>query len=296
MQLLDLHSCATKKRIERFLAAEEHELSAFSFVNLFIWQDFFTFYAAMFNGALCIFAQDTAGTFMYLPPLGRSVSEKTINAAFDALEERNGHSAVSRIENIEDSQCDLYRRAGRALYKKSDEYVHSSSALVALKGNRYKSKRAACNHFVRHYPHTLRAYEPRHRSACIALYDVWQEQRRQSCEDPVYTAMLAQSRAAFVRLLGSADFVGVSGYIIEAGGEVVACTFGYPLTANTWCILFEIADARVKGSAQFIFREFCSRQKGYEHINVMDDSGLSNIARVKKSYHPERIIPSFCAQ
>jgi len=40
-------------------------------------------------------------------------------------------------------------------------------------------------------------------------------------------------------------------------------------------------------------REFSRELGGYKYINIMDDSGLKNLKRVKLSYKPVRLVPSF---
>jgi len=73
----------------------------------------------------------------------------------------------------------------------------------------------------------------------------------------------------------------------------MAFTFGFKLNKDTFCILYEITDLSIKGLSQFIFRQFCSELKNHRYINIMDDSGLVNLKRVKLSYHPQRTIPSY---
>jgi len=65
----------------------------------------------------------------------------------------------------------------------------------------------------------------------------------------------------------------------------MAFTFGFKLNKDTFCILYEITDLSIKGLSQFIFRQFCSELKNHRYINIMDDSGLVNLKRVKLSYH-----------
>ena len=85
-----------------------------------------------------------------------------------------------------------------------------------------------------------------------------------------------------------------SARVVRIDGEIRGYTFGYPLNADTFCILFEVTDLSIKGLAQFIYREFCKKLMGtYRWINAMDDSGLENLKRVKQAYHPIQLIPSY---
>jgi hypothetical protein len=60
--------------------------------------------------------------------------------------------------------------------------------------------------------------------------------------------------------------------------------------------LYEITDLSIKGLAQFIFRAFAEELKNYRYLNIMDDSGLANLKKVKLSYHPERLVPAYIAR
>ena len=118
--------------------------------------------------------------------------------------------------------------------------------------------------------------------------------RSAKSDDPIYTAMLDDSQSAHRTGISHADALGLVGRVVRIDGEIKGYTFGYPLNVNTFCVLFEITDLRIKGLAQFIYREFCKELKAtYRWLNAMDDSGLENLKRVKNAYHPIQLIPSY---
>jgi hypothetical protein len=79
--------------------------------------------------------------------------------------------------------------------------------------------------------------------------------------------------------------------------EVVAYTFGYWLTPETWCVLLEVADRSVPGLAQWVFRDTCrtALAQGAVWINVMDDSGLPGLRAAKAAYHPAAVLTTWIA-
>ena len=94
--------------------------------------------------------------------------------------------------------------------------------------------------------------------------------------------------------ISHADALGLVGRVVWIDGEIRGYTFGYPLNVDTFCILFEVTDLKIKGLAQFIYREFCKElMDTYRWMNAMDDSGLENLKRVKNAYHPIQLIPSY---
>ena len=178
---------------------------------------------------------------------------------------------------------------------KETEYLYETATLAGLRGDRYKQQRHAYNVFVAKYPSVkLRPYTAADQDACLALYDRWCETRSANSDDPIYNAMLDDSRSAHRIGVSQADALGLIGRVVRINGEIRGYTFGYPLSTDTFCVLFEITDLGTKGLAQFIYREFCKELMGvYRWINAMDDSGLENLKRVKHAYHPTELIPSY---
>ena len=107
--------------------------------------------------------------------------------------------------------------------------------------------------------------------------------------------MLGDSGACLKELLDNYKGLDFTGRVVKINNAIKAFTFGFALNADTFCIFFEITDLSTKGLAQFIFCDFCRSLTGYKYINIMDDSGLENLKKVKLSYHPVKIIPAYIA-
>lgn len=285
-----------KESIQQYLREAPGQLSSFSFVNIFTWQEFFHFELEVIGGNLCVFARHEAGTFLYLPPLGKNISAKTIQACFDRMDKINRNRGVSRVENVHAHQLALFPPEEFSHYNKGYEYCYYRKDLVALAGKPYKSKRSSCNHFVKNYVFQYLPYEDAMRADCTALYQDWAQSRR-----PVYAGnavalqMLEENAGVHQLALRHYRDLGLTGRVVTIDGKVRAYTFGYPLNAETFCVLFEIADLSFNGLGVFIFREFCrdAALAPYKFINVMDDFELSNIQRVKNSFNPVVLLPSY---
>ena len=287
-------------------------LSSYAFAPLYIWQDHFAFYWVELAGHLCIFAKQNDDYFMPILPMPYETESRTylnvINKAYQFMVESSRNPHIARIENVPQEMLSLFgatcnpklvtqkfNKIGFCATLKETEYLYETEALGRLSGNRYKSKRSAYNAFVARYPSAiLSPYCATDRDACFARYDAWRTARATQCDDDVYCAMLDDSRSAHRIAITHADALGLLGRVVRINGEIRGYTFGYPLNADTFCVLFEVTDLNTKGLAQFIYREFCSELMGkYRWINAMDDSGLENLRRVKHSYHPIRLIPSY---
>lgn len=284
-----------KKLFDKFIAAKPRRLSVYTFINIYIWKGLFEIYWKIVEGSLCVFFKDKVGCFLYLPPLAKTIRPKALQGAFKVMDAVNKNKTVSRVENIEEKETSFYRELGYDTRYKSSEYLCGRQDLTQLKGNRFKSKRSVCNYFIKHYSFQYKPFSLRDKEACLKLYRTWRKERHNHNQDFIYQGMLRDSFASLKVLLNDYIRLEVIGRIIRVDKQIKAFTFGFKINPQTFCILYEIADLSIKGLAQFIFREFCRELKKYKYINVMDDSGLENLKKVKLSYHPVSLIPSYIA-
>lgn len=211
------------------------------------------------------------------------------------MRENNGGSSVSRIENVpEDLKTEL-ESLGYRLVRKDSDYLYRVSDLAVLAGDRYKSQRAACNRFEREQRFRYEPYVARHLNDCLALYRIWAGQQEARPLPAEAQHMLQDAESAHrLALLHQAD-LGLIGRVVLVDEQVAAYTFGFARTPAVLCILLEVADRRITGLAQFIFREFCrdAADRGYAFVNTMDDSGLPSLASSKRAYHPLTLVPNY---
>ena len=288
-----------KPLFDKYAHRTSTRLSNYAFAPLYVWKEHFQFYWARSAEHLCIFAKQGEDYFMPILPMPCDPENHTyrnvIRTAYQFMLESNRNPHIARIENVPQELCTFFKEIGFRATLKETEYLYETTALSESSGNRFKSKRNAYNAFIERYPSAeFRPYCPADREACFALYDAWNTARAAKCEDAVYCAMLEDSRSAHRIAIAHAEALGLLGRIVHINEEIRGYTFGYPLNADTFCVLFEITDLGIKGLAQFIYREFCKDLVApYRWVNAMGDSGLENLKRVKRSYHPSQLIPSY---
>lgn len=274
-------------------------LSTYAFVPLYVWKEHFQFYWTLIADHLCIFAKQGEDYFMPILPMpcdpGNHTYTNVIRTAYQYMLESNRNSHIARIENVPEKLLTFFEKNGFRATLKETEYLYETVTLAELRGNRYKQQRHAYNAFVTQYPLVkLRPYRTGDQSECLGLYDTWREARSEKHDDFIYNAMLEDSQSAHRIGISHSEALGLIGRVVHINGKISGYTFGYPLNTNTFCIMFEIADLGIKGLAQFIYREFCKElMDSYRWVNAMDDSGLENLKRVKRSYHPIQLIPSY---
>ncbi len=281
--------------IEEFLRKGPHRLSAFSFVNIHTWKDFFEFECRTIDGNLCIFARHETGCFLYLPPLGETISPRAVLECFRVMDQTNRNPGISRIENVEEEDLRFFPAEQYTHYKKCDEYVYQRDNIAGLKGNSYKSQRSDYNHFSKNFHYEYLPYNRDMKQECCDLFENWAQERLQGGRDDIYRQMIDDSRIVHRIILEEGLSLGVIGSVVKVQGHIKAYTFGFSLNPETFCILLETADITIKGLPAFVFSEFCrdTRIEGFRFINVMDDFGLENIKKTKLSFHPINIVPSY---
>lgn len=270
------------------------ELSHYAFAPHYVWRNFFDFYWIIIDDQFCLFANQDGDYFMPIPPMGRSLSQKVIYQAYAFTLEVNRAKQIARIENVPANLLPLFHEMGFHSIRKEIEYLYETDALTQLKGDRYKSKRAAYNTLIRNHPAAqLQPHQPAHLTDCLVLYESWRQERWEQSHADVYRAMLEDSWHSHHTGLRHHKELGLVGRVVFVDGVLKGYTFGYPLNSEIFCVLFEVTDLAIKGLAQFIFREFCREQAAYQWINTMGDSGLENLKRVKLSYRPVKQLPSY---
>ncbi len=296
----------------KYLALDYHELSPYAFENIYIWKGLFDIEWIEIEGSLCVFFKDKFSCFLYLPPLAKKMRLEVIRKAFEIMDRFNKNKEVSRIENVEIKDVPFYEKLGYSCQVKSNDYLCKGKNLVDLKGDKFKSKRSCFNYFIKHYKFEYKTFSSKDKDECMKLYDSWAKERKTKNKDSVYQGMLQDSRLCLKNALSACKDLNLIGRIVKAKDKIQAFTpleakkrqgndmmpltgftFGFKLNPDTFCILYEVTDLALKGLAQFIFRKFCSELKDYKYINIMDDSGLENLRKVKLSYYPARLVPAY---
>jgi len=167
---------------QKFLSLSRHELAVYAFENIYIWKALFKIYWVIIDQNLCLFFRDKTGCFLYLPPLGGNTSPLAIQESFRTMDSFNANKSISRIENIEERDLKFYYKLGLRVVYKSCDYLCNRRDLAELQGNKFKSKRASHNYFIKHYTLEYLDFTPQCRRDCLELYDLWARQRQKTSQ------------------------------------------------------------------------------------------------------------------
>ncbi|WHZ26652.1 MAG: hypothetical protein OJF51_001447 [Nitrospira sp.] len=278
--------------LERAQVIRHDTPAAFAFPYHYIWSSLLPYRWMKSDRTLFLFAESPDGWFMPLPPLGDGPLDQAVEQAFALMRAWNGPSPVSRIENVMESQRQLLECDELLFRPKEGDYLYSVEALAALAGDRYKSQRALCNRAAREQAITIEPYRADDRADCALLYRRWAEQKRNGRLDRMGTLLLEDAEPAHALVFQEYEQTGLSGTVARVNDDIVAYTFGYWLTPQTWCVLLEIADRSVPGLAQWVFRDTCrtAMAQGAVYVNAMDDAGLPGLRAAKSAYRPFMVL------
>lgn len=273
-------------------------LAAYSPAYHYIWSDLLAYWWMELQGAFCLFAQSADGWFMPLPPLGTPSIDRALAEAFALMRRWNGDSPVGRVENVSPQFAAAFRQQGYQLTPKEPDYVYLVQELAALAGDRYKSHRALCNRVEREQTVVIEPYSQADRQSCRRLFGEWASQKQAEGVEPFGTMLLADAESSHAIIWDQASALQVIGRVARTDGTVRAYTFGYRLTPKSFCVLAEVADRRIPGLAQYLFRDTCrwALTEGADYINTMDDAGLAGLRASKAAYHPAMLAPNFVAR
>ena len=280
------------KAIERAQVIRHDSPAALAFPYHYMWTALLPYRWMESDHTLFLFAESQDGWFMPLPPLGTGPLDQAVEKAFALMRAWNGPSPVSRIENVMESQRQRLECDEILFHPKEGDYLYSVEALAALAGDRYKSQRALCNRAAREQAITIEPYRADDRADCALLYRRWAEQKRNGRLDQMGKLLLEDAEPAHALVFQEYERIGLSGTVVRVNDDIVAYTFGYWLTPQTWCILLEVANRSIPGLAQWVFRETCrtAMAQGAVYVNAMDDAGLPGLRAAKSAYRPSMVL------
>ncbi|MEW6008651.1 MAG: phosphatidylglycerol lysyltransferase domain-containing protein [Candidatus Omnitrophota bacterium] len=284
-----------KPLFDEYFSKNSAMLSTHSFASIFIWKRIFKIFWQIIDGCLCVFARNGLGCFLIVPPLGKPTL-KAIKEAFKVMDSFNKDNTVSRIENIQQDSIGFYKDLNLELVDKDSEYLYTLTKLANLSGSSFKSKRSSYNFFIKHYQYSFERFNVAMAPECLALYQRWMAERKAKYNDEIYNACLEDSETAQELALKNFNQLQLGGWVVKVDNYIKGYSIGFALNKDTFCILFETVDLRLKGLSQFIFKELCRNLNGFKFVNTGDDSGFMNLKQVKLSYKPVKLLRSFIAQ
>ncbi|MDR1527331.1 MAG: phosphatidylglycerol lysyltransferase domain-containing protein [Dysgonamonadaceae bacterium] len=258
----------------------------FSFSNIFSWKHLYnTHFVAIENRFLYIRFQVADDCPGYLFPLGDGDLKTALESMMQDAAERH---TEFRLYAVTQEMFVLIEQAmpGRFQYETERdwfEYIYSSDDLIYLVGKKYQPKRNHINKFKRTYQWEYLPITKEIIPDCLKLYERWCAENG-GCNSE---QSLIEERIATQTVFANYEQLGLTGGALRMNGEIVAYSYGQPLTADTFGVHAEKCLYEIDGGFAMMNQQFAEHNcADYRYINREEDLGLESLRQAKMSYHP----------
>ena len=261
----------------------------FSFSNIFSWRHYYDTTFAIENDFLYIRFQPSNEVPGYLFPIG----DGNLKDAVDRMKQDADERATKfQLYAITQKMFDLLEEImpGQFIYEKGRnwyEYIYLSEDLINLTGKKYQSKRNHINKFKRTYEWEYLPITPDIIPDCMVLYDRWCAENG-GCNSE---KTLIEEGIATKNVFLNYEKLGLAGGALRINGEILAYSYGQPLTKDVFGVHAEKCLYEIDGGFTMINREFAEHNcSGYTYVNREEDLGLDSLRQAKLSYHPSMLL------
>lgn len=289
-----------KAIITSFTLPSDYRNCDFSFANMCCWRFLYdSEYAVVDDFLLIRFWIEDKKRVAYMMPVGRADRDHgDLAHVLDLLEADSleaGHP-LCMLGISPDAKEELERALpGDFFYipeRDYFDYIYLRENLASLRGKKYQSKRNHINNFKKQYAYEYVPITPQLVPECLGLECKWYHDNHTE-ED---AEELTEERRALTYALHHFEALGLTGGAIRVEGELVAFTFGGPITHNTFDVQVEKADTRYDGAYALINQEFAAHlPEAYTYINREEDLGIEGLRRAKLSYNPTILLEKSAA-
>lgn len=256
-----------------------------SFLNLFIWQDYYNNSVAFCDNQIIIKSDSEKGEIFFLP-FGDDFY-KGMDMIFKYTKEPCFFvSEGTRLEMFKEKWGDFYEaREVRDAF----DYIYLREDLVKLQGKKYHSKRNHISAFSRKYDWRYEKITAKNIDDVRLCANKWYSENL----DPQDETMLDEQKGLEF-IFKNYDSLSVLGGAIYIDEKVVAFTLGTPINDEVFDIQIEKAIAEYKSAYPVINQAFAENELGdFKYLNREDDLGLEGLRKAKLSYKPQFLLKKY---
>lgn len=276
---------ADREVITAYTLPGDYRNCDFSFANMCSWRFLYNSEFAIIEDSLLVrfYIEDCRPAYMM--PLGNGSLEKMINL-LDEDARSLGHT-LCLLGITPDAKLKLERifSGDFRFIPERDyfDYIYLRSDLAYLIGKKYQSKRNHINRFKQEYDnYRYTSITPDIVPQCLELEAKWCKEN--DCSE---NEALKNERRSMAYALQHFEELGIIGGAVWVGNEIVAFTFGAPITHDTFGVHVEKADTDIDGAYAVINQEFARHiPEQYIYINREEDLGIPGLRTAKMSYRP----------
>lgn len=270
---------------------ESEEISCeYCFGNLYMWSQVYNTTVTEYDG-MFLAKSEVKDEVSFLYPCGKGNKKHAIEELIE----------ISRLEGKQLSMYSLSENSVKELNELFPgkfeiiptrdyfDYIYTSEDLCALKGRKYHAKRNHISYFKNNFNWNYETITPDNIKDCIEMNKKWEKLNDDN--EGLDNELIAINRA-FDKYFE----LGFTGGLVRKDGEVVAYTFGEPITKEVFCTHVEKAFSDVRGAYPIINQQFCENElMSYKYVNREDDTGDEGLRQAKLSYNPAILLEKFDA-
>ena len=234
----------------------------YSFANLYLWG---RQRAAILHEHLVLFSQFNRRS-VYPYPAGKGDKKIVLDAI---IADAKARGIPCRITGLDAHAIETLQTIYPASFRfhcdeDAFDYVYAIDDLADLKGRKYQAKRNHLNRFRDAYPdYTVEPLATTNLSKALEMVEKWYESK--ALENP--NSDFHMEKIALAKAFYHYKELDMEGLILLGNDNVLAITFGSPLSPDTFDIHFEKALSDVQGAYTAINYEF-ARYIREKHPNV----------------------------
>ncbi len=292
-----------RETFQKFFAAVKEPLADTTFTMRHIWAKPLKHTWAIINGNLCVFGFLKDKYVVWGPPVGGARLGETLISCFEVAEKLNNDEGINASpiaiyipECLKADYEAIAAGRGWAFDYWTQDYIYATKELIELKGPNFDSKRNKANFFSKNYDYKVEEFSfEKHANDCLKLIDFWREQKDDVVADSWRYELEAETEVAR-NVIKSSRELDVKGIVLKVEGTVGGISLGERLTPDMCSNIIEKTNPALNGASEFIFREFARYWSSCEFLNAQDDFGVDYLKRVKLSYHPAKLLKSYCLE
>ncbi|WP_457557323.1 DUF2156 domain-containing protein [Candidatus Harpocratesius sp.] len=287
-----------KDIISQILLKSKYQISEYTFTNLYMWRDYYSFHWAFIDDIFFLRAfyknksENKREKIFFFPPicLDSTMWEKAINLMNSWNISNNDEIAIHRVPNFIVDNIKKYPGISPYLKIEQDranwDYVYLRNDLGELKGKKYANFRKIMNKFKSQNLWRYETINSKIFKEILNLQAQWCNFH--ACKDDLG---LSYEDQAIYELIRKWDEFNLIGGVLWVNEKIVAFTIAEEISNNTVVIHAEKADTSYRGIYETLVNQFCQQLPSHiEYINREQDLGQENLRTAKLRYHPHHFI------
>ncbi len=270
-----------KPLIDQVLEESPLHLSDYTFTNLWIWNIHRHYHVALIDNFVCIkFVEKCRQLFLY--PLGVGSRRRVVEQLLQS--EPNFRMRAVPEEALIELQAFPFNIQAEIDHF---DYIYAFADLLNLEGDQFQPKRNFVHQFENKYDFEYLEITSDLIPSIIEMEKMWFEEHK----DPTRSLRMEHESV----LLALQDFMKLNmfGGALIVDQNVVAYTFAEYLHKEMLVIHIEKALKDFKGAYAMINQQLLKHVSFVSFVNREEDLSLSNLIKVKQSYHPIRLEKKF---